>query len=183
MTITPAPIVGLYTIDIEPIRDHRGFFARTWSSAALTNMGLSSVVSECSMSANACKNTVRGLHFQSAPNAEVKVVRCTRGSIFDVVVDIRPASPTFLKTFSLELSAENARALYIPTGFAHGFQTLENQTEVTYFISTPYRAESARTIRWDDPTLAIPWPSLDDAILSASDANAARASEVLGATP
>lgn len=145
----------------------------------MTRWGLHSDLDQCSLSFNRRKGTLRGLHFQVEPFAETKVVRCTMGSIFDVVVDVRAGSPTFLKWHAVELSAENARALYVPAGFAHGFQTLADNCEVLYMISSRYHPEAARTVRYDDPAIAIGWP-LTDFIMSPKDAAAGDARSVLG---
>jgi dTDP-4-dehydrorhamnose 3,5-epimerase len=146
---------------LEPERkeDDRGFFARIWQPAELTDQGLSARLAHVSVSFNRKKGTLRGLHYQAAPMAEVKIVRCTRGAVFDVAVDLRPASPHFRRWVGIELTAENGRALYIPEGFAHGFQTLSDDTELLYFISEEYSPDHARGARWDDPAFGIAWPS------------------------
>ncbi len=180
MKLANSPIPGLHVVEFEPVEDHRGSFARTWSRRWLMGLGMASDIEECSLSTNTWKYTLRGLHFQAAPYTETKIVRCVRGSIFDVAVDVRPDSPTYLASFSLELAPDKHRALYIPPGFAHGFQTLEDNTDVEYFISTPYHPESARTIRWNDPALGIRWPFPNEAILSKKDAQSDSAHAVLG---
>ena len=156
---------------IEPARfsDERGSFARTFCSEAFAERGLTTHFPQCSTSFNDREGTLRGLHFQLAPAAEAKLVRCTRGRIFDVIVDLRPCSRTCLGWFAVELSAENGRSVYVPEGFAHGFQTMEDASEVFYQISAPYRAEAARGVRWDDPALSIPWPSARERIMSDRD--------------
>ncbi len=180
MKLAYSPIPDLHIIEIEPSEDQRGSFARIWSRSWLTGLGMSNEIEECSLSTNTRKYTLRGLHFQAAPYSETKIVRCVRGSIFDVAVDIRPSSPTYLASFSLELAPDKHLAFYIPPGFAHGFQTLEDNTDVEYFISTPYHAELARTIRWNDPALGIRWPFPNEAILSLKDARSDNAHTVLG---
>ena len=149
---------GAYLIELEPIADERGFFARTWSAEEFISRGLNLALVECSVSYNELAGTLRGMHFQAAPHEEAKLVRCTRGSIFDVVLDLRPSSPTYRRFAALELSADNRKALYVPEGCAHGFQTLQDATEVLYQISQPHVPAAARGVRWDDPAFAITWP-------------------------
>ncbi|GAP21741.1 dTDP-4-dehydrorhamnose 3,5-epimerase [Leptolinea tardivitalis] len=149
---------GLFIIEPEKHTDERGFFARTWCVHEFADHGLVSDLAQCSISFNARKGTLRGMHYQVEPYPETKVVRCTMGAIFDVVIDLRPGSTTYRKWFSVELSAENRRALYIPDGMAHGFQTLEDNSEVYYMISEFYHPECARGIRWNDPAIGIEWP-------------------------
>lgn len=180
MRFTPTPLPGAAEIDIEPISDHRGFFARTWCKTELSAWGLPDDLDQCSISFNRLRGTLRGLHFQAHPHAERKIVRCTAGSIFDVIVDVRRESPTFLRWHGAVLTSENHKGLFIPEGFAHGFQTLCDNCEVLYMISTAYRPASARTIRYDDPAIGIAWPS-DERTISVQDANAESASSVLKA--
>ncbi len=158
MIFKETPLAGAFVLEAERIEDDRGFFARSYSRDEWTAHGLDPEIAQCSISFNHRRGTLRGMHFQTAPFEEVKLVRCTRGSIWDVIVDIRPGSPTRGKHFAVVLSAEARNSLYIPKGFAHGFITLEDETEVFYQISAPYSAENARGYRWDDPTFAIPWP-------------------------
>jgi dTDP-4-dehydrorhamnose 3,5-epimerase len=153
-----SPLPGVWIIDPEPIRDERGLFARTYCRDEFQAKGLSMDVVQCSTSWNARKGTLRGMHYQADPHGESKIVRCTRGAIFDVTLDLRPASPTFRKWFGLELSEENRKGLYLPVGFAHGFQTLADGAEVFYQISRPYVPDAARGVRWDDPAFGIRWP-------------------------
>jgi dTDP-4-dehydrorhamnose 3,5-epimerase len=162
-------LAGAYTIDVEPQEDARGFFARVWDGAEFTGRGLDARVSQSSIAYNRSAGTLRGLHFQAAPHRETKLVRCTRGAIWDVIVDLRPQSATFLEWVRVELSAENRRALYVPEEFAHGYQTLVDETEVWYQISTPYAPGAARGLRWDDPRLAIDWPPFDRRTISERD--------------
>ena len=169
MRFTQLEIAGAWLIDIEPHEDERGFFARTYCVREFAEHGLVGTIAQCSTSFNARRGTLRGLHYQVAPNEEAKVVRCTSGAIFDVVVDLRASSTTYGKWRSAELSANNRRMLYIPPGVAHGFQTTEDETEVYYQISTEYVAEASRGIRWDDPVLAIDWPLLRGPIISERD--------------
>jgi dTDP-4-dehydrorhamnose 3,5-epimerase len=162
-------LTGAYLVEPERIRDERGFFARSWCADEFALHGLSPRLSQCSVSWNRRRGTLRGLHFQRAPNAESKLVRVTRGSIFDVIVDLRPASPTRHRWFGAELDAESGLSVYVPEGFAHGFQTLEDDTEVLYQISVPYHAADADGLRWDDPALAISWPAVEERVISARD--------------
>jgi dTDP-4-dehydrorhamnose 3,5-epimerase len=145
---------------LEPERaeDARGFFARTWCEREFRAHGLDTRIAQCSVSFNKRKGTLRGLHYQVPPGAEAKLVRCTRGALFDVVVDLRPGSPTFTRHFGVVLSAENHKMVYVPAGCAHGFQTLEDDTEIHYQISEFYAPDLQRGVRWDDPLFAIPWP-------------------------
>ncbi len=169
MRFEATPLPGAYVIEAEPVSDDRGFFTRTWCAEEAGRLRLDTRVAQCSLSRNRLRGTIRGLHFQLPPHAEAKVVRCVRGTLYDVLVDLRGESRTFGSWFAVELTAENLKAMYIPAGFAHGFQTLEDETEVLYQISVPYWPEAARGLRWDDPTLAIPWP-LPAAALSPRDA-------------
>lgn len=158
MILKQLPVAGAFLIEPEPLADERGFFARTYCVEELGQHGLETAIAQGSLSFNHHRGTVRGLHFQAAPHEETKLVRCTRGAIFDVLVDLRPDSPTFLSHAALTLSAENRTQVYIPRGVAHGFQTLEEGTEVFYQISTPHAPESARGFRFDDPAFGITWP-------------------------
>jgi dTDP-4-dehydrorhamnose 3,5-epimerase len=162
-------LAGAYTIDAEPQLDARGFFARVWDGAEFAGRGLDARVSQSSIAFSRGAGTLRGLHFQASPHGETKLVRCIRGAIWDVIVDIRPQSPTFLEWVAIELSADNRRALYVPEAFAHGYQTLVDETEVWYQMSTPYVPEAARGLRWDDPGLAIAWPPVERRTLSERD--------------
>jgi dTDP-4-dehydrorhamnose 3,5-epimerase len=147
-----------YLVRLEPARDARGFFARTFCVEEFAAHGMESKYPQHSISFSARKGTLRGMHYQRDPRSEAKLVRCTRGAIFDVIIDIRPDSPTYRRWQEFELSSENGHQLYIPKGFAHGFQTLSDDVEVNYLISTPYAPELARGIRHDDPAFGISWP-------------------------
>jgi len=162
------PIAGAYTIGIDPIVDQRGFFARTWCRREFEQLGLGGDVAQCSISFNQRKGTLRGMHLQGPPHEETKVVRCTRGSIFDVVLDLRRDSPTFRAWHGVELSANNRLGVYIPAGCAHGFQTLEDDCEVAYQISEFYHPECAQSVRWNDRAFDIRWP-LPVSVMSAAD--------------
>ncbi|NHZ81444.1 dTDP-4-dehydrorhamnose 3,5-epimerase [Massilia sp. CCM 8695] len=169
MKLTPTSLAGAFLIDIEPVEDERGLFARTVCEEEFARHGLAGRFVQQSVSWNPHPGTLRGLHFQSAPDQEVKLVRVTRGAIFDAIVDLRPGSASYGKAFHTELSAGNRRQLYIPAGMAHGFQSLEADTEVLYQMSTPFRPASARGLRWDDPALNIPWPACAARKISAND--------------
>jgi dTDP-4-dehydrorhamnose 3,5-epimerase len=149
---------GAFVTDIEKHTDERGFFARTWDREEYRAHGLATGFTQCSLSYNEEAGTIRGLHFQRPPHAEVKIVQCLRGAIYDVIVDLRAESETFGQWTGLELSADDRRVLYIPERFAHGFQTLQPRTEVGYMISEAYVPEAASGVRYDDPGLAIDWP-------------------------
>jgi dTDP-4-dehydrorhamnose 3,5-epimerase len=164
MTFHETKLPGVCEIRIEPKPDERGFFARCWCREEFKSHGLTARVVQCSISHNARKGTLRGVHYQTPPHAETKVVRCTRGSIFDVVVDVRPDSPMFKEYIAVILSAEEHNMLYVPEGCAHGFLTLEDNTEVFYQMSAFHSPESARGMRWDDPAFRITWPSTPEVI-------------------
>ncbi len=168
MNFQALSLEGAYYIDLDKKDDMRGYFARTFCVETFLQKGISFNVSQSSLSSNAKKATLRGLHYQCAPHAEKKMIYCLKGRIFDVIVDIRPDSSTRGQWFSVELSAEQKNALFIPEGFAHGFQTLCDDCEVLYFISTPYAPNSARGICWSDPSLGINWP-FSDPIMSGRD--------------
>lgn len=155
---------GVYIIELEKKHDERGFFARSWCGEEFGAKGLVSRFVQCNISYNKIKGIIRGMHYQCRPYEETKLVRCTRGSIFDVVIDLRPDSPTFCKWLAVQLSGRNYRMLYIPGGFAHGFQTLEDDTEVFYQMSEFYHPGYARGIRWDDPFFKITWPEKAESI-------------------
>jgi dTDP-4-dehydrorhamnose 3,5-epimerase len=158
MIFTETPLKGAYVIDPERLEDERGFFARTWCQREFEMHGLDTAVAQCSISFNKKMGTLRGMHYQIAPHAEQKLVRCTAGIIYDVIVDLRPDSRTFRQWFATELSVDNRRMLYIPEGFAHGFLTLTDNTEVYYQISEYHVPDSSRGVRWNDPAFAISWP-------------------------
>jgi len=145
-------------IELEPLRDERGFFARSWCAREFVEQGLETRLVQCNISWNAWAGTLRGMHYQAAPHAEVRLVRCTRGAIYDAIVDLRQDSATYRRWYGVELTADNRRMLYVPEGFAHGFQTLSDDSEVFYQMSEFYHPESARGVRWDDPAFGIRWP-------------------------
>jgi dTDP-4-dehydrorhamnose 3,5-epimerase len=162
-------INGAYVVQPEPVGDDRGFFARLWCTSEFGQRGLTAAFVQCNNSFSADPRTLRGLHYQVAPYGEVKLVRCTRGSIFDAIVDLRPDSPTFREWFGVELTAENRTMLYVPEGCAHGYLTLESRTEVMYPVSQPYHPAAERGIRWDDPAFGIEWPGGAPDTLSPKD--------------
>jgi dTDP-4-dehydrorhamnose 3,5-epimerase len=158
-------VPGVFVVEPEPREDHRGFFARIWCAREFAEHGLDARLVQCSMSYNRRRGTLRGMHVQAASHAEAKLIRCTRGAIYDVALDIRPESATFGQHVAAELSAANHIMLYIPAGVAHGFQTLEDDTEVVYQMSEFHAPEAARGFRYDDPAFAIRWPVADPIIL------------------
>jgi dTDP-4-dehydrorhamnose 3,5-epimerase len=168
LIFTETKLPGAFVIEPERREDERGFFARTFCKREFESRGLNSQVAQCNTSFNKKKGILRGMHFQAAPFGEVKLVRCTAGAIYDVIIDLRPASHTFKGYFGVELSAENGAMLYIPEGFAHGFQTLRDGSEVFYQMSQVYSPEHARGVRWNDPAFGIEWPA-DERIIVERD--------------
>jgi dTDP-4-dehydrorhamnose 3,5-epimerase len=170
LRFTQLDLVGAYVIDIEPHADDRGFFARTFCTRDFLDHGLNTTIAQCSSSFNSRRGTVRGMHYQATPHEETKIVRCTSGRIFDVIVDLRPGSATYASWYGVELTGDNHRMLYVPAGFAHGFQTLEPNSEVFYQISVEYVPSASRGVRWNDPSLAIRWPITEGMTISERDA-------------
>jgi dTDP-4-dehydrorhamnose 3,5-epimerase len=170
MIFSETKLKGAFLIEPERKEDQRGFFARTWCQQEFEDHGLNSKLVQCSVSFNNKKGTLRGMHLQVAPFEETKLVRCTKGEIFDVIIDLRPESQTFKKYFSVLLNEENRLMLYIPPGFAHGFQTMADDTEVFYQMSQLYSPEHARGVRWNDPVFGIQWPK-DKRIIIDRDLN------------
>ncbi len=164
MRLSPAKLSGVLLLDIEEKKDDRGFFARTWDPTVAQANGLVSHFDYSCISGNKKKHTLRGMHYQKDPHGETKLVRCTKGRMFDVVIDLRPSSPTFQQWMSAELSATNHRALYIPVGFAHGFLTLEDDTEILYDIAGAYVPEASSGVRFDDPAFGVAWPAVPGSI-------------------
>lgn len=158
MKFVTTPISGVVLVDLEPVEDDRGFFARTYCEEEFRRHGLETHIAQCSVALSLRKGTLRGMHYQRDPHSEVKLVRCIRGAVYDVVVDIRPDSATFRQWFATELNAANRRAIYIPHGIAHAYQTIEDETEISYQMSSAYNAEAAAGVRWDDPAFAVRWP-------------------------
>lgn len=158
MKFTETHLKGAYVIDLEPRLDDRGFFARTWCKEEFGKVGLKTDLVQQNMSLTLKKSTLRGMHFQTAPHAETKVVRCTSGSIYDVIIDLRPESHTYKQWFGIELTDKNYQMLYIPEGFAHGFLTLSDNTEVSYLVTAAYNKDADSGVRFDDPAFDIKWP-------------------------
>jgi dTDP-4-dehydrorhamnose 3,5-epimerase len=170
MIFVPTKLSGVYIIEPELHKDARGFFARTFCAREFEEQGLASEFVQCSVSFNRARGTLRGLHYQQAPACETKLVRCTSGGLYDVVVDVRPESPTYLRHLGVELTAQNRRALYIPEMCAHGLQTLADETEVFYQIGEFYAPDKSTGLRFDDPKLGIEWP-LPVAVINDKDRN------------
>jgi dTDP-4-dehydrorhamnose 3,5-epimerase len=171
MIFLESPLKGAFVLEPERYHDERGFFARTYSEQEFREHGLNPRVVQCSTSFNKRKGTLRGMHYQSAPFEEAKLVRCTQGRVLDIIIDLRPDSPTFTKHFSVVLSADNGKMIYIPENFAHGFQTLIDNTEIHYQMSQVYSPEHARGVRWNDPAFAIQWPPEENRIMNERDRN------------
>jgi dTDP-4-dehydrorhamnose 3,5-epimerase len=169
MRLLPTKLAGAYVIEPEPREDERGLFARTYCRDEFAAHGLITTWVQCNVSFNRLKGTLRGMHWQAEPHAEVKLVRCTRGAAFDVIADLRPDSPTYRQWVGVELTADDRRAVYIPAGFAHGFQTLTDGTELFYQMSEFYHPDLARGARWDDPALGIEWPATTRRIITERD--------------
>ncbi|MEJ7615967.1 MAG: dTDP-4-dehydrorhamnose 3,5-epimerase [Pyrinomonadaceae bacterium] len=168
MIFQETKLKGAFIIELEEATDERGFFARTWCEREFAEHQLNTKLVQCNVSFNKKKGTLRGMHYQAAPHEEAKVVRCTAGAIYDVIVDLRPASSTFKQWMAVDLTAANRRLLYIPEGFAHGFQTIEDNTEVFYQMSEFYVPECARGVKWNDSAFGIRWP-LEERIISVQD--------------
>ncbi len=158
MIFTETKLKGAFVVELEKFEDERGFFALSWSERVFAERGLEAKLLECNVSFNRKKGTLRGMHYQQPPYGQTKLVRCTMGAIYDVIIDLRPASPTMKQWVGVELTAANHLMLYIPEGFAHGFQTLADNTEILYQMSSVYVPECARSIRWNDPAFSISWP-------------------------
>ena len=158
MDFNETPLPGAYLIDLNRLGDDRGFFARVFCTREFSEAGLVTSFVQVNNSLSANRGTLRGMHYQLAPNAETKIVRCIRGALFDVIIDLRPDSPTYMQHFGVELSADNRLMLYVPKGFAHGFVTLQDDTEAFYFVDEFYAPDAERGIRWNDPTFQIDWP-------------------------
>jgi dTDP-4-dehydrorhamnose 3,5-epimerase len=168
MLFTETKLKGAYIVELEPRADERGFFARSWCAEEFEKRGLNPRLSQCNISFNHRRGTLRGMHYQTEPYPEAKLVRCTMGAVYDVIIDLRVDSPTFRQWFAIELSAENRRALYIPENFAHGFQTLADNSEVFYQMSEFFHPECACGLRWDDTAFSITWP-IEEKILAEKD--------------
>jgi len=171
MIFTETALKGAFTLDLERREDTRGFFARAFCQKEFEAHGLNPLIAQANVAYNHSKGTIRGMHFQSLPAAETKLVRCTRGAILDIIVDLRPESPTYLKHIAVELTAKNGRALYVPQRFAHGYQVLEPETDTSYLVSEFYSPPNDRALRYDDPMLGLKWP-LPVTVISDKDRNA-----------
>jgi len=169
MRFDATPLEGAYVIELEPHGDDRGHFARTYCQAEFSQHGLAATVMQANTAFSKHKGTLRGMHYQVAPHAEAKLVRCIRGALFDVMVDLRPDSVTYCQWFGLELTPDGGRMLYVPEGFAHGYQTLMDDTEVIYQVSASYAPQAERGVRWDEARFGIQWPITDAVILSDKD--------------
>lgn len=168
MIFNQTKLEGAYIIELEPITDERGFFARTWCKDEFNKYGINVDLKQCNLSYNKKKGTLRGMHYQAAPYEEAKFVRVIHGAIYDVIIDLRADSPTYLEWTSVELTAQKRNMLYIPEGFAHGFQTLEDDTEVFYHMGEYFHPESSRGIRWNDSSFNIKW-RIEEPIISEKD--------------
>jgi dTDP-4-dehydrorhamnose 3,5-epimerase len=168
MRCIPTDLRDAYVLELDLVADARGFFAQTFSQKEFSEHGLASRIVECASAWNKARGTLRGLHYQAPPHAQAKVVRCLRGAVFDVIIDLRPESATYCKWIAVDLTAQNRKMLYVPEGFAHGYETLEPDTEVSYLFSAFYNPVAERAVRWDDPRFQIPWP-LANPILSDKD--------------
>ena len=170
MIFRTCEIEGAFVLEPERKRDERGYFARTFCTDELAARGLETRIAQCSVSWNKRAGTLRGMHYQIAPHEEIKLVRCARGAVFDVILDLRPSSPSFRKWQGIEISADNGWSIYVPAGVAHGFQTLVDDTELDYQISTNFHPDAARGVRWNDPAFSIRWPPCAERIISERDA-------------
>lgn len=170
MIFQEIPMKGAFIIEMKPMRDERGFFARSFCQKEFEEQGINPRLVQANVSYNNNKGTLRGIHYQISPFEETKLVRCTQGAIFDVIIDLRKESPTYMQWFGVELNSENRTMLFVPESFGHGFQTLMDNTEVTYMVSEFYTPGSERGIRWDDPAFDIRWP-VEVQVISDKDAN------------
>lgn len=169
MIFKETKLKGAFIIEMEPIKDMRGFFARAWCKKEFEEHGLKPYLVQANITFSREKGTLRGMHYQVAPYQEAKLVRCLKGALFDVIIDLRPDSPTYREWIDIELAEDNYKMLYVPEGFAHGYQTSEDNTEVFYQVSQFYCPESERGIRWNDPAFGIRWPQTQDLVISKKD--------------
>ena len=169
MRFTETAVDGCFVVDLEPFSDERGFFARAWCADEMTEAGAASEVAQINMSRSEQAGTIRGLHWQTEPHGEAKFVRCLAGRVFDVCVDVRPDSPTFMKWAGVELTPQNRRAFSVPAGCAHGYQALDDGSEVLYLVSSRYEPGVERGLRWNDPAFGIEWPLAESAVVSDKD--------------
>jgi dTDP-4-dehydrorhamnose 3,5-epimerase len=170
MIFTETKLIGAYIIEINKIEDERGFFGRSWCKNEFDKYHLNTNVVQANVSLSKHKGTLRGMHFQKNPYQETKLIRCSRGSIFDVIIDLRPSSPTFMQWFGIELTQDNYKMLYVPENFAHGILTLQDNTEVSYFVTQFYTPGAEGGIRWNDPAIGIQWP-VSPTIITEKDNN------------
>jgi dTDP-4-dehydrorhamnose 3,5-epimerase len=169
MRFTELELPGAYLVELDRIEDERGFFARTFCRQEFAEHGLETDVVQANTAFNRRAGTLRGLHFQAEPHAETKLVRCTRGAVYDVIVDLRPGSATYARWIGVELTVDNDAMLYVPRGFAHGYQTLVDDTETSYLMGTAYEASAGSGVRWDDPAFGIEWPEVGERTISERD--------------
>ena len=169
MRFSATPLDGAYVVELDRHGDDRGHFARTFCQTEFRDHGLNPTVVQANTALSRYKGTLRGMHYQRHPHAEAKLVRCVRGALYDVMVDLRPESATYCQWFGMELTPDGGKMLYVPEGFAHGYQTLVDDTEVIYQVSAAYAPQAEGGLRWDDPAIAIQWPIGDGVILSAKD--------------
>ena len=169
MNFRETELAGAFVIELERIEDERGFFARTFCRREFHEHGLATEIAQANTAFNKRQGTLRGMHYQASPYEEAKLVRCTRGAVYDVIVDLRPGSPSFQRWVSVELTADNDTMLYVPKGLAHGYQTLEDDTETSYLMSSFYEPGAGRGVRWDDPAFAIDWPDIDERTINERD--------------
>jgi len=171
LIFTETHLSGAYVIDLDPIEDSRGFFARAWDAKEFADHGLETRIAQANTSFNKRRGTLRGMHMQRPPHEEVKMIRCTGGALYDVIIDLRPGSDTYKQWVGVELTAENRRLFYVPRGFAHGFQTLEDETEAFYLVTEFYTPGAEAGVRWNDPAFGIEWPLGEPAEISDKDAS------------
>jgi dTDP-4-dehydrorhamnose 3,5-epimerase len=182
MKFEETTLQGAYIVDLQPFHDERGFFARAYCANEFEALGMVSDVVQANLSTNNVKGTLRGMHYQLDPYQETKFVRCTRGSLYDVIIDLRPASPTYMAWIGVELTADNHRGLFVPRDFAHGFVTLEDHTEAFYMVSQFYTPGAESGIRWNDPAFHIEWP-IEPTVISQKDAGWQDYQEISPSTP
>ncbi|MFH1932399.1 MAG: dTDP-4-dehydrorhamnose 3,5-epimerase [Pseudomonadota bacterium] len=171
MIFQETKLPGVFVIEIEKRQDNRGFFARAWCKKEFESRGLNTSFAQANLAFSKKNGTLRGMHYQMSPYEEIKLVRCIKGAIYDVAIDLRPDSPTYKSWVGVELTDDNHKMLYIPENFAHGYQTLTDNAEVFYQVSQFYSPESERGVRWDDPAFGIKWPETDDVVISEKDKN------------
>ena len=171
MIFAETDLRGAYVIDLEKIEDERGFFARAWCAREFSEHGLEARIAQCNTSSNKRKGTIRGMHLQRPPHEEVKMIRCIRGALYDVIIDLREDSPTYKRWFGVELTQENRKMLYVPAGFAHGFQTMSDDTEAFYMVTEFYTPGAEAGVRWDDQAFGMEWPLASPTEISEKDAS------------